>query len=220
MRRLGVPAAVLAAGLLIAGCGGGGSTSGGMPTPAEDDGSGTTSATATPSPTGTPTRSASKPTTEPTTPTKKPPASQVIVVPGAFADNPAVRGLVTKYPVYFRALVRRDAQLVKTNFPAFFYADTANVIADAKAAGWVMKPPGSLVVVGVEPQLYDVVRVKACRSQRTQYWNPRANKWARSTPGGAPVAYDMIERGDGWTMYRLVEPASTKFSCAQVRYPA
>lgn len=217
MRFLGVPAVVLAAGLLLAGCETGSST-GGLPTPVDDDGS--TTAAATPSPTRTPTSPRETSPAGPVSPARKAPAAQVTVVPGAFADNPAVRGLVAKYPVYFRALVRLDADIVKANFPAFFYADTANLIADAKAAGWVMKPPGSVVVVGVDAQPYGVVRVRVCRSQRTQYWNPKARKWVRTTPRGAPEAFDMIERGDGWTMYRWVQPAPAASSCATVRYPA
>jgi hypothetical protein len=125
-----------------------------------------------------------------------------------------------KYPLYFRALVKRDPEIVKANFPAYFYVDTVDAITEAKAAGWVMKPPGSVVVVGVEERPDAVVRVRVCRSQRTQYWNPKAKKWARITPDGSPDVFDMIERGDGWTMYRSVQPVPRPFSCAEVRYPA
>lgn len=212
MRRLGVPTGALVVGLLLSGCGSG-SNNGTMPTPADDGSSGTTT---------TPSKSVGEPTARPTGPAKTPPAkrAQVIIDPGNFADNPAVQGFVAKYPLYFRALVERDTELVRENFPAYFYADTAAGIADAKATGWVMRPPGSLVVVGVEQRPFDVVRIKSCRSQTTQYWDPKARKWARATPTGTADVIDMVLNGDGWTMYRWIRPVPKGISCAKVHYPA
>jgi len=214
VRRLGVPAAVLAAVLLLAGCGGSGANDGGMPTPAGGS-DGSTGRTGTP----TPGASVSKPTAAPTK-TAAPPKTQVIVDPGKFADNPAVQGLKRMYPTYFRALVARDDKIVRNSFPGFFYADTAIGINEARRNGWVMRPPGSIVVVGTEQQPYGVVRLKTCRSQTTQYWNPKTRRWVKVTPKGSPEVYDMVETGLGWMMYRLVTPIPKPFSCASVRYPA
>lgn len=215
MRRVGVPAAVLTVVLVLAGCGGGGANEGGMPIPADGDSSTST--------TGTPTKPGEKPTTKPTGPTKTaaPHAkAQVVVVPRNFADNPAVQGLMAKYPLYFRALVERNDNIVKTNFPAYFYLDVTNGIQTAKASGWVMRPPGSVVVMGVAQQPYGVVRLSICRSQTTQYWNPETRKWVKLTPKGAPEVIDMVQTGSGWTMYRKVFPIPKPFSCANVPFPA
>jgi hypothetical protein len=216
VRRLGVPAIVLTVALLLAGCGDGGANKGGMPVPAGDDSSAST--------TGTPTKSGEKPTTKPTEPVKTavPPARvQVrIVVPRNFADNPAVQGLVAKYPLYFRALVERNDNIVKTSFPAYFYLDVTDTIKTAKSSGWVMRPPGSVVVMGVGQQPHGVVRLSICRSQTTQYWNLKTRKWVNVTPKGAPDMIDMVETGSGWTMYRTVFPIPKPFSCANVHFPA
>ena len=214
MRGVGVPAAAMVAVLLLAGCGGGRSNEGSMPTPV--GGGGYTSTT------GSPTPGASGSTAKPTTPTKTagPAKPQVIVVPGNFAGNPAVQGLVRMYPTYFRALVARDEKIVRNTFPGFFYADTAIGINEAKRNGWVMRPPGSIVVVGVEQQPYGVVRLKTCRSQTTQYWNPKTRRWVKVTPKGAPEVYDMVETGLGWMMYHLVTRSAKPYSCASVHFPA
>jgi hypothetical protein len=204
---------VLAAVLLLAGCGSG-TNDGGMPTPAGGSDA-TTSTTGTPTPGG----SASKPTTAPTR-TARPPKTQIIVVTGNFADNPAVKGLVRMYPTYFRALVARDDKIVRNSFPGFFYADTAIGINEAKSNGWVMRPPGSIVIVGTEQQPYGVVRLNTCRSQTTQYWNPKTRRWVKVTPKGSPEVYDMVETGLGWMMYRLVTRIPKPYSCASVHYPA
>ncbi|MEU4389775.1 hypothetical protein [Kribbella sp. NPDC023855] len=215
MRRLSVPAALLAATLLLSACGA--KESGGMPVPVgsgEPERTITLSGTPSAEPTSAPTKSSGP------TKTKAPPATatQVIVVPGNYAGNPAVQGLVTSYPVYFSALVARDADIVKNNFPAYFYADVQERINDAKRNGWVMKPPGSAVVVGTVPQPLDVVRVKLCLSQRTQYWNPKAKTWVVAGPRGVAQAIDMIRTGLGWLPYRLA-PA-TGMKCGKVRFPA
>lgn len=212
VRRLAVPAVALTAALVFAGCSGNSST-GGMPTPADDNGSSRTTS----DPTPTPSDSGASPS--PSTSAKPVKRAQVVVVPGRFAGNPAVRGLTARYPLFFQALVQRDSDIIKNNFPAFFYADTALNISDARSKGWIMRPPGSVVVVGVEPQPLGVVRVKTCRSQRTQYWDLKARKWTVVTPKGSPDVIDMIERGDGWTMYRWVRPIPKPYSCATVRYP-
>jgi hypothetical protein len=211
VRRLGVPAAVLTVALLLAGCGGGGANKGGMPIPADDNTSTST--------TGTPTKPGEKPTTKPTGPAKTAKA-QVIVEPKNFADNPAVQGLMAKYPLYFRALVERNDNIVKTSFPAYFYLDVTDGIKTAKSSGWVMRPPGSVVVMGVGQRPYGVVRLSICRSQTTQYWNPKTRNWVEATPKGAPDMIDMVETGSGWTMYRQVFPIPKPFSCANVHFPA
>jgi hypothetical protein len=181
-----------------------------MPTPAGGDGS--TSVT----PTSSPTTSVSKPTAS----TTAQPRAQVYVIAGRFRQNPAVQGLVRTYPTYFRALVARDANIVKNSFPGFFYTDTALDITEAKKSGLVMRPPGSIVVMGVEQQPYGVVRVRTCRSQRTQYWDPKMRQWAKVAPKGSPEVYDMVETGLGWMMYRVVTRSVRLYSCAAVRYPA
>ncbi|HEU4946244.1 MAG TPA: hypothetical protein VFT31_03725 [Kribbella sp.] len=210
MRRLGVPVLALLAGLVLAGCGGG-SSNGTMPTPAGDDGSTST----TPTPSG-------KPTSKPSDPGKTTPAkgADVIVVPGGFSDNPAVQGYVNAYPVYFRALVQRDPKIIQANFPAYFASDVSPNIAGALRRGWVMRPPGSVVVVGVEQRPFGVVRIRSCRSQTAGFWNPKTRRWVQAAPKGVPETVDMVERGDGWTMYRWLQPVPKSFSCAKVHYPA
>lgn len=213
MRRLSVPAALLAATLLLSACGA--KESGGMPVPVgggESERTITLSRTPSAEPTSAPTKSSGP------TKTAAPPAAQVIVVPGNFASNPAVQGLVKSYPVYFSALVARDADIVKNNFPAYFYADVQERIADAKRNGWVMKPPGSAVVVGTAPQPLNVVRVRLCLSQRTQYWNPATKTWVVAGPRGVAQAIDMIQTGLGWLPYRLAPTRGMK--CGKVRFPA
>ena len=210
MRRLGVPTGALVVGLLLSGCGSG-SNNGTMPTPADDGSSGTT----------TPSKSVGKPTARPTgakTPSAKGP--QVIVVPGKFADNPAVQGYMRTYPVYFRALVERDSKIVLENFPFYFASDVSPNIAEARTSGWVMRPPGSVVVVGVEQRPFGVVRIRSCQSQTAGFWNPKTKSWVQEAPAGVPETVDMVERGDGWTMYRWLQPVPKPFSCAKVPYPA
>jgi hypothetical protein len=213
VRRLGAPALMLAATLLLAGCGGKQTNDGGMPVPAGGDDSNSTSST--------PGGSTAKPTTKPTAPTTTSAPTrkvQVIVKPGNYADNPAVQGLVKSYPVYFSALVARDSDIVKKSFPAYFYADTSLGIDEAKRNGWVMKPPGSVVVMGISSQPLGVVRVKLCRSQTTQFWSPRTKSWTLATPKGSPQVIDMIETGLGWLPYRMAP--SSGVNCSKVRYPA
>jgi hypothetical protein len=152
-------------------------------------------------------------TAEPTTP-----AAQVIVKAGNFASNPAVEGLVNSYPLYFQALVSKDDTVLKKRFPSFFYADVSHAIVDAKRNGWVMRPPGSVVVVGTQGQPDGTVRVKTCRSQTTQYWDPKARAWTVVTPKGSPEVIEMIKTGIGWLPYRLAP--TNGVSCARVRYPA
>lgn len=216
MRRLGVPAALLAITMLLTACSGN-TNDGGMPVPVEgDDPSTTITLSGTPSP-----PPSSAPTTKPSAPatTTAPPAkAQVTVVPGNFADNPAVQGLVTSYPVYFSALVARDSNIIKNNFPAYFYADTSEGIDEAKRNGWVMKPPGSVVVMGTSTQPLGVVRVKLCRSQTTQFWDPKGKRWMVAAPKGAPQVIDMILTGLGWLPYRLAP--SSGVACTKVRFPA
>lgn len=216
MRRLGVPAALLAATLLLTACNGN-TNDGGMPVPVEGGDPSTTitlSGSPTPPPSSAPTSKPSAPAT-----TAAPPANaQVVVVPGNFADNPAVQGLVTSYPVYFSALVARDSNIIKDNFPAYFYADVSQGIDDAKRHGWVMKPPGSVVVMGTTSQPLNIVRVKLCLSQKTQFWNPKGKRWVVAAPKGAPQAIDMIRTGLGWLPYQLAP--STGVNCSKVRFPA
>ncbi|MEV6286377.1 hypothetical protein [Kribbella sp. NPDC051770] len=215
--RVLVPLVALA---VLAGCSGSDDTNrGGMPegvseTPADDP-----TITLSP-PTAPPASSTVKPTRPATTVPPKPPAGQVTVVPGRFGAEPAVQGLVAKYPLYYQALVKRDSNIVKTSFPAFFYADTAINIDAAKASGWVMRPPGSIVVVGTSKQPYGVVRLNLCRSQRLQWWNPKTRKFVVVAPKGTAEAIDMVRSGVGWTMYKVVRPVPKGINCATVRYPA
>jgi hypothetical protein len=214
VRTLALPAAVLAGALVLAGCGKD-STDGGRPVPVNGGDTGTTTST-------TPSTTPSKPssTTAPTQPatTAKPTAKQVIVQPGNFADNPAVQGLVTSYPLYFQALVTKDDTILKKQFPSFFYADVSQGIQDAKRNGWIMKPPGSVVVVGARSTPNNTVAVQTCRSQTTQYWDPKTRKWTVAAPNGSPEVIEMIKTGLGWMPYRLA--TSKGVNCAGVRYPA
>jgi hypothetical protein len=208
-RRLGVPAIVLAVGLLLGGCGGSGTNDGSMPTPAGDDG-----------PTGTsPTPTSSASSAKPTKPAP-PSAVKLIIQPGSFGANPAVQGYRKVYPLYYLALAQRDTKIVERNFPAYFLSDVAPLIATAKSRGWIMRPPGSVVVVGVEQRPFDIVRIRSCRSQTAGFWDPSTRKWVQSAPKGVPETVDMVKRGDGWTMYRWYQPVPKPFSCAAVRYPA
>jgi len=214
VRRFALLAAVVAGVLLVSACSKD-SNDGGRPVPVGGD-SGTTSSSSTPSAepsttTGAPTEpvATAKPTAQ---------AKQVIVQPGNFASNPAVQGLVTSYPLYFQALVSKDDTILKKRFPSFFYADVSQGIADAKRNGWVMKPPGSIVVVGARNTADGTVAVQTCRSQTTQYWDPKGRNWTVLTPKGSPEVIEMIQTGTGWMPYRLV--TSKGVNCASVRYPA
>jgi hypothetical protein len=212
VRSLIVPAAVLAGALVLTGCGGGNPNDGGRPVPVDDSGASSS----------TPTTGGTTPTTEPsqpkTTATTAPRKVQVVVVPGSHRSNPAVQGLVQSYPLYFQALVARDDTILKKSFPSFFYADTSQAIVDAQRNGWVMRPPGSVVVLGVQSQPDGTVRVNTCRSQTTQYWDPKAKQWAVVAPKGSPQVIDMIKTGLGWLPYRLAP--SKGVDCAGVNYPA
>ncbi|TQJ06828.1 hypothetical protein [Kribbella jejuensis] len=214
MRRFAIPAAVVGV-LLMSACGKD-SKDGGLPVPAGGD-SGTTASSSTPS--TQPTETTSAPTAPATTAKPTAPAvQQVIVKAGNFASNPAVQGLVTSYPLYFKALVDRDDTILKQRFPSFFYADVAQGIADAKRNGWVMKPPGSVVVVGAHSTNDGTVAVQTCRSQTTQYWDPKARNWTVVTPKGSPEVIEMVQTGMGWLPYRLA--TSKGVNCAGVHYPA
>jgi hypothetical protein len=125
---------------------------------------------------------------------------------------------VSSYPLYFQALVTKDDTVLKKSFPSFWYADVSQAIFDAQRNGWVMRPPGSVVVVGVQSQAEGIVRVKTCRSQTTQYWDPKAKNWIEITPNGSPQVIDMVLTGRGWLPYRLAP--STGVNCAGVHYPA
>ncbi len=215
MRSLALPAAVLAGVLLLTACGGGETNDGSRPVPVGGDSGTTTSST--PSTTSTETSAgATQPatTTKPSTPRK----AQVIVDPGNYSSNPAVQGLVRSYPLYFQALVTRDDSILKKSFPAFWYADTSQAILDAQRNGWIMRPPGSVVVLGVRSEPNGVVRVRTCRSQTTQYWDPKSKNWTVVAPKGSPQVIDMIQTGLGWLPYRMAP--STGVNCARVRYPA
>jgi hypothetical protein len=213
VRRFAIPVAVLSGVLLLSACSKG-SNDGGLPVPA--GGSGTTTSS-TPSTQATETTSAP---TEPATSAKPtaPAAKQVIVQAGNFGSNPAVQGLVTSYPLYFKALVDRDDTILKQRFPSFFYADVSQGIVDAKRNGWVMKPPGSVVVVGTHSTPDGTVAVQTCRSQTTQYWDPKARNWTVVAPKGSPEVIEMVKTGMGWLPYRLATTAGV--NCAGVHYPA
>jgi hypothetical protein len=172
----------------------------------------------------TPSEEPSTPSSAPTEPatttaTAKPTAQarQVIVQAGNFASNPAVQGLVTSYPLYFQALVSKDDTVLRKKFPSFFYSDVAQAIADAKRNGWIMKPPGSVVVVGARSTADGTVAVQTCRSQTTQYWDPKGKRWTVVTPKGSPEVIEMIKTGIGWLPYRLA--TSKGVNCGSVRYP-
>jgi len=216
VRSLALPAAVLTGVLVLTGCGGSNPNDGGRPVPVDGAGESSTSTSSTPTAGATtPTEAPSEPTTSKTTAVPK---AQVVVVPGNYSSNPAVKGLVQSYPLYFQALVARDEAILKKSFPSFFYADTSQAIKDAQRNGWVMRPPGSVVVLGVQSQSNGTVRVKTCRSQTTQYWDPKAKSWTVPAPGGSPQVIDMIKTGVGWLPYKVA--SSKGVTCARVRYPA
>ncbi|MET7282795.1 hypothetical protein ABZS29_31490 [Kribbella sp. NPDC005582] len=214
MRSASLTVAALVGAVLLTSCGGN-STDGGRPVPVGGGGSESSSTSA-------PTASSATPTTQPSVPVETSSApskkAKVIVVPGNYASNPAVQGLVKMYPVYFDALIARDGNVMIKQFPAYFYADVSQVMVDAKLNGWVMKPPGSVVVRGISNQPLGVVRVKTCRSQTTQYWDPKKKGWTLIAPSGQPQAIDMIKTGLGWRPYRVGPSAG--ISCAGVKYPA
>ncbi|GAB2645074.1 hypothetical protein [Kribbella swartbergensis] len=216
MRSLALPSAVLAGALFLTGCGGSNADDGGRPVPVGGGDSGSTTTSSTPSTSATtPTAPPSQPVPSAGTPARK---TQVYMMAGNFASNPAVQGLVQSYPLYFQALVDRDDTVLRKSFPSFFYADTSQAIVDAKRNGWIMRPPGSVVVLGVQSQSDGTVRVKTCRSQTTQYWDPKAKQWTVVAPKGSPQVIDMIKTGLGWLPYRL---APTKgVNCARVNFPA
>jgi hypothetical protein len=203
----------VAAALLLSACGKD-SNDGGRPVPVGGGDSASTSTT----PSVEPSSESSLTTTAPTTATTKPAGQQVVVQAGNFASNPAVQGLVKSYPLYFQALVAKDDSILRTQFPSFFYADVSEEIVDAKRNGWVMRPPGSVVVVGARSTSDSRVAVQMCRSQTTQYWDPKAKKWAVVAPQGTPEVFEMVRTGVGWLPYRVA--TSKGVNCAGVKYPA
>ncbi|MFD3402289.1 hypothetical protein ACFWUU_16515 [Kribbella sp. NPDC058693] len=214
MRRSALLPVVVTGVLLLSACGKN-SNDGTLPVPA--GGSDATTSSDTPSaeptePSSAPTQPAA--TTKPTTAAK----AQIIIKAGNFASNPAVQGLVTSYPLYFQALVSKDDTVLKKKFPSFFYSDVSEGIFDAQRNGWIMKPPGSVVIVGAKSTPDGTVAVQTCRSQTTQYWDPKAKKWTVVTPNGSPEVIEMIKTGIGWLPYRLA--TSTGVKCSGVHYPA
>jgi hypothetical protein len=209
VRRFALPAFAMVGVLLLSACSKD-TNDGGRPVPVGGDSGTTTSSTPSTAPSSEPS----------TTTTAKPTATakQVIIQPGNFASNPAVQGLVTSYPLYFQALVSKDDTILKKRFPSFFYADVSQGIQDAKRNGWIMKPPGSVVVVGAKSTPDNTVAVQTCRSQTTQYWDPKTQTWTVVTPKGSPEVIEMIKTGIGWLPYRLA--TSKGVNCASVRYPA
>jgi hypothetical protein len=212
VRRYALPA-LLAGVLLLSACSKN-SDDGTLPVPAggSDMSSSDTPSTEPTEPTSTPTQPAT--TAKPTAA----PKAQIIIQAGNFASNPAVQGLVTSYPLYFQALVSKDDTVLKKRFPSFFYSDVSQGIYDAQRNGWVMKPPGSVVIVGAKRTADGTVAVQTCRSQTTQYWDPKAKNWTVVTPKGSPEVIEMIQTGLGWLPYRLATTAGVK--CAGVHYPA
>jgi hypothetical protein len=204
------------AGLLLLSACGKDSNDGGRPVPVGGDTSSATSSTPS-GPTPEPTRTSGTPTRPATTATA-PAAKQVIVQAGNFASNPAVQGLVSSYPLYFQALVSKDDTVLRKQFPSFFHSDVSQAIVDANRNGWVMRPPGSVVVVGARSTDDDTVAVQTCRSQTTQYWDPKGKRWTVVAPQGSPEVIEMIKTGVGWLPYRLA--TSKGVNCAGVRYPA
>jgi hypothetical protein len=198
--------------LLLAGCAGSDKNTGTAPIGmGDEDGPTVTLSSPTPK---------SSDSSKPPIKTAAPPKAELVVVAGNYASIPAVQGLMAKYPLYFQALVAGNSNLIKTNFPAFFYADTAINVENAKSNGWVMRPPASIVVVGTKPQSNGTVQVSLCRSQTAQYWNPKTKHWVVSAPHGVPQAIDMVRTGLGWTMYQMAKPMPKGINCSKVRYPA
>ncbi|WP_238155198.1 hypothetical protein [Kribbella soli] len=214
MRRFALPAFAVVGVLLLSACSKD-TGDGGRPVPVGGDSGTTTSSTPSTAPSSAPPATTAPATTaKPTAPTAK----QVIIQPGNFASNPAVQGLVTSYPLYFQALVSKDDTILKKRFPSFFYEDVSEEIVDAKRNGWVMKPPGSVVVVGAKATPDDTVAVQTCRSQTTQYWDPKTRNWTVVAPKGTPEVIEMIQTGVGWLPYRMA--TSKGVNCSSVRYPA
>jgi hypothetical protein len=73
-------------------------------------------------------------------------------------------------------------------------------------------------VVGARNTGSGTVVVQTCRSQTTQYWDPKARTWTVVTPKGSPEVIEMIRTGIGWLPYRLVTTKGV--NCAGVSYPA
>ena len=218
MRRFTLPPVVLSvvlAGVLLLSACGKNSDDGTLPVPAGGSDSTTSS--------DTPSAEPSEPSSVPTQPatTAKPttaPKAQIIIKAGNFASNPAVQGLVTSYPLYFQALVSKDDTVLRKKFPSFFYSDVSQGIYDAQRNGWIMKPPGSVVIVGAKRTADGTVAVQTCRSQTTQYWDPKGKRWTVVTPKGSAEVIEMIQTGIGWLPYRLATPKGV--NCARVHYPA
>jgi hypothetical protein len=70
----------------------------------------------------------------------------------------------------------------------------------------------------VKSQPDGTVVVTTCRSQRTEYWDPKARNWTVVAPNGSPEVIIMVQTGLGWLPYRM---GTTKgVNCAGVHYPA
>ena len=122
------------------------------------------------------------------------------------------------YPLYFQALVARDDTIVRKSFPAFFYADISESILESQAGRWLMRPPGSVVVLGgPEPAAGRGAGEDVSLTDHAVLGS-QVEAVDSNAPKGSPQVIDMIETGIGWMPYRI--GPSSGVNCAGVRYPA
>jgi hypothetical protein len=75
-----------------------------------------------------------------------------------------------------------------------------------------------VVVVGASTTPDNTVAVQICRSQSTDYWNPKTRNWVVAAPHGTPEVIEMVKTGLGWMPYRMATSKGVR--CTGVQYPA
>ncbi len=205
-----VLASVLASGLL-AGCGG--STAGGSPTPFEDDAtSGASSSTPSAEPSSPP---STTPTAPPSTPSGKRPF--VLVAPGKYITSPAVGGFTLAIQVFYRARMTYSPDAMQGWATSKFRADNDIEILNAKPAGYVMRPPGRVVVRGVRKgPIQNTTTVDVCLGPTMAWYDPKRKRYTNDLPNGSPISFVMYGSGSRWLLHVAVPG---KFSCTTVKYP-
>jgi hypothetical protein len=209
-RRTGLVVALAAAALAMAGCGGNDS-SGGGPTPFEDDSTGTPSGPATSDP-ATPAPSATK--------TAQPPGKRALVIvnPGSYRLHPAVIGFTRTIQEFYKARMTHNPRLMNAWVSTIFYTDNEPGILQAKSQGLVMRPPGRVVVRGVRRgPIAGSVTVDTCFGPTMAWYDPKKKRYTNDLPNGSPISMDLQNSGSRWEFYQA---RLGRFSCASAKYPA
>src|SRR5262245_51354584 len=163
--------------LAMTGCGGGGS-SGGAPTPFDDDPSDKPTS---PAPSATPLSTPA--TAEPT----KPPANRPLVIVGAgrYRSQPAVAGFTRAIQEFYRARLERNPDLMQAWVSSVFWTDNETQIRDARAGGLTMRPPGRIVVRAIRKgPITNSTTLDTCFGPTMSWYDPRKKRLTNDLPNG------------------------------------